>query len=294
MPLRLLVTGAQGQLGRELLLRGQRQGFAVTGLGRAELDIADAAAVERAVAAAAPQIVVNAAAYTAVDLAESEPERAFAINADGPRHLARACAAHGLPLIHVSTDYVFDGTKSGGYREDDPVAPLNVYGASKEAGERAVREELAAHLILRTSWVYGAHGRNFVLTMLQLADKQDLLKVVGDQHGCPTSAADLAEAILVLSRRAGSGDEGWGTFHFAGAGVTSWHGFAVAVMELCRSAGGAAPRVVPITTAEFPRPARRPASSVLDCARIGAVHGIVPRPWREALADVGRELRAAG
>lgn len=294
MPARLLVTGAQGQLGSELLLRGERQGFAVVGLNRADLDIADAAAVARAVADVRSDIVVNAAAYTAVDLAETEPERAFAINAEGPRNLARACAAGGIPLIHVSTDYVFDGASSAGYREDDPVAPLNVYGASKEAGERAVREELAAHVILRTAWVYSSHGRNFVLTMLQLAGKQDVLKVVADQHGSPTSAADLADAILTVAGRIGQGGTGWGTFHFAGGGVTSWHGFAAAVMELCLPLGRPRPELVPIATADFPRPARRPANSVLNCTRIGQVHGIVPRPWREALADVGRELRTAG
>lgn len=291
---RLLVTGVQGQLGSELLLRGKRQGFAVVGLNRAELDIADEAAVARAVADAKPDLVVNAAAYTAVDLAETETERAFAINADGPRNLARACAAGGMPLIHVSTDYVFDGASSAGYREDDPVAPLNVYGASKEAGERAVREELPAHVILRTAWVYSSHGRNFVLTMLQLAGKQDVLKVVADQHGSPTSAADLADAILTVARRIGQGATGWGTFHFAGGGVTSWHGFAAAVMELCLPTGQPRPELVPIATVDFPRPARRPANSVLDCTRIGQVHGIVPRSWREALADVGRELRMAG
>ncbi len=291
---RLLVTGAQGQLGQELLRRGVAQGGAVTGLTRAELDISDAPAVEKVLAEAGADIVVNAAAYTAVDLAETEPERAFAINADGPRHLARACARLGLPLVHVSTDYVFDGASGNGYRENDPVAPLNVYGASKEAGERAVREELPAHVILRTSWVYSSHGRNFVLTMRQLAAKQNELKVVADQYGSPTSAADLADAILTIVGRIRAGADGWGTFHFAGHGVTSWHGLATAVMELCLPPDQPAPRVLPIATADFPRPARRPMNSVLDCTRIGSVHGIVPRPWREALADVGRELRAGG
>lgn len=291
---RLLVTGTRGQLGQELLRRGATRGLAVTGLTRAELDIGDALAVERVLAGAGADIVVNAAAYTAVDLAETEPERAFAINADGPRHLARACARLGLPLIHVSTDYVFDGASGSGYREDDPVAPLNVYGASKEAGERAVREELPTHVILRTSWVYSSHGRNFVLTMRQLAAKQSELKVVADQHGSPTSAADLADAILAIADRIHTGADGWGTFHFAGQGVTSWHGFAAAVMELCLPPGQPVPRVLPIATTDFPRPARRPANSVLDCTRIGSVHGIVPRPWREALADVGRELQAGG
>ena len=192
----LLVTGADGQLGRELLMRGRARGLAMQGCTRGDLDIGDRDAVLRAVATAGADIVVNAAAYTAVDLAEQERDRAFAVNAEGPRHLAEACAAHGLPLIHVSTDYVFDGTKPGAYSEDDPVAPINVYGASKEAGERAVRETCPAHVILRTSWVYSAHGRNFVLTMRQLAAERETLSVVADQHGSPTSAADLADAML--------------------------------------------------------------------------------------------------
>jgi dTDP-4-dehydrorhamnose reductase len=228
-----------------------------------------------------------------VDQAESEPERAFAVNAEGPRHLARACAAHRLPLIHISTDYVFDGTKAQGYVEDDPVAPLSVYGASKEAGERAIREELPAHVILRTAWVYSSHHRNFVLTMLQFAAKQDTLRVVGDQHGSPTSAGDLAEAILTVAGRLDGSPGQYGTFHFAGAGVTNWSGFAQAVMELCLPAGGIAPAIVPISTAELPRPAKRPANSVLLCGKIGQTFQITPRSWREALADVGRELRAA-
>ena len=172
------------------------------------------------------------------------------------------------------------------------MAPLGVYGASKEAGERAIREELPAHVILRTAWVYSAHGRNFVLTMLQLAAKQDVLRVVGDQHGSPTAAGDLAEAILTIAGRLDGTPGQHGTFHFAGSGVTSWAGFAQAVMELCLPPGRPAPAIVPITTAEFPRPARRPANSVLLCGKIGRVYQIEPRPWREALAEVGREMLA--
>lgn len=291
---RLLVTGAGGQLGRELLRRGPKRGLVTIGRSRAELDITDPLAIERAIDTADADLVVNAAAYTAVDQAESDPERAHAVNELGPRRLAHACAARGLPLIHVSTDYVFDGAKSEGYVEDDPVAPLGVYGASKEAGERAIREELPAHVILRTAWVYSAHSRNFVLTMLQLAGKQDELRVVGDQRGSPTFAGELAEAILTIANRLDGSPALHGTFHFAGAGVTSWAGFAQGVMELCLPAGAKAPVIVPIATAEFPRPARRPANSVLLCGKLGRVYQIEPRPWREALAEVGRELRAVG
>lgn len=291
MPLKVLITGASGQLGQELMARAGPAGFAPVGLGHSELDIADRAAVERAMASADPDLVVNAAAYTAVDQAESEPERAFAINAEGPRHLARACAMAKVPLIHVSTDYVFDGAKSDGYVEDDPVAPLQVYGASKEAGERAVREELAEHLIVRTAWVYSSHHRNFVLTMRQLAAERDELRVVGDQFGSPTWAGELADAICAMAARLEGGDR-FGTYHFAGAGSTSWAGFAQAVMDLCPPEGRPAPPVVSIPAADFPRPARRPANSILRCDKIGRVFGITPKPWRDALAEVARELRA--
>jgi dTDP-4-dehydrorhamnose reductase len=291
VPGRLLVTGASGQLGRELCGCAPAQGFAVAAFPRAELDIGDPDAVGRAVAGAAA--VVNAAAYTAVDLAEEERDLAFRVNADGPRHLARACAARGLPLIHVSTDYVFDGEKQGAYVEDDAVGPINVYGASKEAGERAVREELDRHVILRTSWVYGAHGRNFVRTMLRFAAERDEFDVVADQHGCPTAAGDLADAILAVARSLTAGEGTPGTYHFAGAGATTWHGFAEGVIELCLPVGQRRPRLVPIPASAFPRPARRPANSVLECRKIRQDFGIVPRPWREALAEVGRELRRA-
>lgn len=285
---RVLVTGARGQLGQEVLARG---GASTVGLGRSELDIADRAAVERAFAAVRPELVVNTAAYTAVDQAESEPDLAFAINADGPRHLARACAAAGVPLIHVSTDYVFDGTKADGYGEDDPVAPLQVYGASKAAGERAIREELPRHVILRTAWVYSSHHRNFVLTMRQFAAERDVLRVVGDQHGSPTWAGELADAIWRIAPQLEEAGR-FGTYHFAGAGSASWAGFAEAVMAFCLPEGRPTPTVVPIASTEFPRPARRPACSVLHCAKIERAFGVTPRPWREALAEVARELRA--
>ena len=291
MPTKVLVTGANGQLGRELLERGPKRGFGIVGRGRADLDITDRNAVARVVDAVEADLVVNAAAYTAVDQAESEPDRAFAVNATGPRLLAQVCAERGLPLIHVSTDYVFDGTKASGYVEDDPVAPLGVYGASKEAGERAIREELAEHIILRTAWVYSSHSRNFVLTMLQLAEKQDVLRIVGDQFGSPTAAGDLADAIFTVASRLDEGPK-FGTYHYAGAGRTNWAGFAQAVMELCLPPGRPVPSVVPIASAEFPRPARRPANSELLCAKIARVFQIEPRPWREALGDVGEAIRA--
>jgi len=291
---KVLVTGAGGQLGRELVERGAARGSTMVGLTRAELDIADAAMVQRTLRALDVDLVVNAAAHTAVDLAEGEPDTAFAINAEGAGHLAVACAQRSLLLVHISTDYVFDGSKTAGYLEDDPVQPINVYGASKEAGERAVRAALPMHVILRTSWVYSSHGRNFVRTMLQLAAERDEMKVVADQYGCPTSAGDLAEAVFTIAEQLDDRPDRHGTYHFAGGGHTTWYGFAQAVMELCRPAPSATPRLVPIPTRDFPRPARRPTHSILDCGRVARTFDIVPRPWREALADVGRELQAAG
>src|SRR5207237_6952913 len=179
-----------------------------------------------------PDIVINAAAYTAVDRAEREAEAAFAVNATGPALLAAACKAAAIPLIHISTDYVFDGSKEGPYREDDPVNPLGAYGRSKAAGDRAVRAALAEHVILRTAWVYSAHGHNFVRTMLRLASERPVLRVVADQIGSPTSAADIAAAIGTIVQQIAGGKAGWGTYHFAGAGAVTWHGFAAAILEL--------------------------------------------------------------
>jgi dTDP-4-dehydrorhamnose reductase len=185
---------------------------------------------------------------------------------------------------------VFDGTKDGPYREDDPVAPLGVYGESKEAGDRAVREALPEHVILRTAWVYAAHGRNFVNTMLRLAGEHPVLRVVADQTGSPTAAADIAVAIAVVTQQTAAGNRRWGTYHFAGGGAVTWHGFAEAIFAEAAPWRGPPPRVEPITTADYPTPARRPANSVLDCTKIGDAFGITPRPWRAALADVIREI----
>jgi dTDP-4-dehydrorhamnose reductase len=237
-----------------------------------------------------PDIVINAAAYTAVDRAESEPEAAWATNCIGPANLSAACDNAAVPLVHISTDYVFDGSKPGAYVENDPVNPLGVYGASKEAGDRAVRNSLERHVILRTAWVYSAHGQNFVKTMLRLAGERPVLRVVADQTGSPTSAADIAAAIGTVVRLIAAGNTRWGTYHFAGAGRVTWHGFAEAIFALAAPWRGPPPKVEAITTADYPTPARRPANSVLDCRRIGDAFGIVPRSWRDALADVIREI----
>lgn len=283
----ILVTGAGGQVGSELLARAGRHGHEVQGLTRAELDISDAAAVSAAVAAAKPSLIVNAAAYTAVDKAEEEQDAAYAINRDGPAHLAAAAKAAGVPLIHISTDYVFDGSKDGPWTESDPVAPLGVYGSSKEAGEQAVRAALPEHVILRTSWVYAAHGGNFVKTMLRVGRERDALRVVADQFGAPTSAGDIADAVLTIATRLEGGKrDGWGTYHFTAEGRTSWHGFAEAIFARAEKAWGRRPAVAAIPSSEYPTAAQRPENSVLDSTKILVAFDVPRRPWQDGLDEV--------
>ncbi len=286
---RLLVTGCKGQVGAEVMRRAPLHGHAAVGCDLPELDITDPAGVAAALDGCA--VLINAAAYTAVDKAESEPERAYAVNETGPRVLAAACAARGVPLLHISTDYVFDGSKAGAWVEDDPVAPLGVYGASKAAGEAAVRETWPDHLILRTSWVYAAHGGNFVHTMLRLGAERDELRVVDDQIGAPTAAGDIAEALLIVAGAYARGDrDRFGTFHYTAEGTTSWAGFADAIFDAAAYVWGRRPVVTPIPTAAYPTPARRPANSVLDCSRIIAAFAPPRRPWRVALTEVMDEI----
>ncbi len=282
-----LLTGANGQVGWEISRRAN--GIALNALTRADLDIRSRDAVMAAVTAAKPKVVINAGAYTAVDKAESEREAAFAINRDGPAYLAEACAAVGATLIHISTDYVFDGTKRGAYTETDATAPLGVYGASKLAGEAAVRAAVPNHVIVRTAWVHGIHGHNFVKTMLRLARERDTLRVVDDQHGCPTFAGDLAEAIMAIARRVLAGTapmDGHGTFHCVGAGETTWCGFARKIVADAAPHLGKQPAVEAIATAAYPTPAKRPANSVLDCAKLARVYGVKMRPWQDGLAEM--------
>jgi dTDP-4-dehydrorhamnose reductase len=284
------VLGAGGQVGRELRRHSWPVDTRLVAFDRAGLDITRREAVFATIAGERPDLVINAAAYTAVDGAESEPDAAWAANCAGPAHIAAACLEVGIPLIHISTDYVFDGTKSGAYREDDPVNPLGVYGASKEAGERAVREMLREHVILRTAWVYSAHGHNFVKTMLRLAGERSVPRVVADQTGSPTGAAGIAGAITRIAQHAKNDNTAWGTYHFAGAGAVTWHGFAKATFDLASRWRGPPSRVDSVTTVDYPTPARHPANSVPDCSRIATAFGIAPRPWRAMLAEVIEEL----
>jgi dTDP-4-dehydrorhamnose reductase len=285
--MRLAIIGAKGQVGWELTRRAPAFGHEALAWDMAELDITDATAVDRALIASGADAVINAAAYTAVDRAEQEPERAFAVNRDGPAHLAAACARLGIPLSHISTDYVFDGTKTGPYAETDPAAPLGVYGQSKWEGDKAVQRLLPRHLILRVSWVFGVEGHNFVKTILRLAREREELRVVADQRGCPTYAGDIADVLLKLAGRVDriDADNAWGVYHYCGEPVTTWHGFAEAILERARVHEKlSAHTVTPITTVDYPMPAARPANSMLDCSRLIARFGIHPVSWREGLA----------
>jgi len=292
MNMNLLIIGSNGQLGWELGRQGREQGFDIVPLDLPEFDLTDASELKKVVSKTNASLVINAAAYTAVDKAESEPDAAFAVNRDGLAHLAALCHERGIPLIHISTDYVFDGTKKGPYRETDPVSPLGVYGRSKAEGERAVRERLDEHIIIRTAWLYGIHGNNFVKTMLRLGREREAVQVVADQYGCPTYAADLAEAVLqIASHIAEKSTIAWGTYHYCGRGVTTWHGFAEAIFDAARPyVSFTVKTVAPITTAEYPTPAKRPANSALDCSLIAEHFGIHTKPWQEALADMIKQV----
>jgi dTDP-4-dehydrorhamnose reductase len=282
----ILVFGGDGQLGQELARLAARREIALTTLTHAQADIGDPAAVAAALDEHEPSLVVNAAAYTNVDRAETETSAAFAANALGPAVLADASADAQLPLLHISTDYVFDGTRARPYRESDPINPINAYGRGKAAGEAAVRQVQPRHVILRTSWLYGAFGHNFLKTMVRLAQEREELRVVADQRGSPTSTRDLANAILRIAPRLTLGEEVWGTYHFTGSGVTTWHGFAFAIVAAQAPLTGRKPRVIPITTAEFPTPARRPANSELDCSRFAQTFGFRAREWAEEAAEI--------
>jgi dTDP-4-dehydrorhamnose reductase len=279
--MRILIAGREGQLARALAAAFGAAGHAVQALEPPALDLTDRATIAAALAAS-PDLLVNAAAYTAVDRAEEQPELARAVNATGAGWLAAEAAARGVPLIHVSTDYVFDGAKGAPYLEHDAPRPLSVYGATKLEGEGLV---LAAHpraVVIRTAWLCSPHGANFVRTMLRLARERAELRVVADQFGAPSFADDLAQAMLRMAPRLLAG-AGFGLFHLTGAPHTSWHGFAQAILDGAARRGHPRPVLHAIAAAEYPTRARRPADARLDCARIGAVHGILPADWRLSL-----------
>jgi dTDP-4-dehydrorhamnose reductase len=276
---RILVTGANGQVGWEL-----RRALATLGevqaLDRAGLDLADSGQLRAVVRSLAPNLIVNAAAYTAVDKAESEPALAMAINSVAPAILAEECKRLGALLIHYSTDYVFDGTKSTPYTEQDIPCPANAYGRSKLAGEQAIQASACRHLILRTSWVYGLRGHNFLRTMMRLAAERDELRIVADQIGAPTWSRMIADATAQLAAQPSPPE---GLFHMTAAGETSWHGFAAAILEMTSTARPKTPTAVPIPTAEYPLPAARPANSRLDCSQLQRTAGVRIPQWRDCL-----------
>jgi len=289
--MKILLLGQHGQVSRELQASLQGQGE-LSVRGREQLDLAQPDQIRQQVRELRPELIINAAAYTAVDQAESEPELAFAINAVAPGVLAEEAAALGAPLIHYSTDYVYDGSKSAPYIESDPTNPLGVYGQSKLAGERALQAVGGEYLILRTSWVYSLHGRNFLLTMQRLLQERDELKVVADQIGAPTWAGSIASTTAQLIQHWRDGQAGpWGLYHLSAKGETSWFGFASAIAEQLRAAGQNAGQLLPIPSSDYPTPAQRPLNSRLDCSRLQHDWQIQLPDWRSALLECLRSPR---
>jgi len=286
---KLLITGYKGQVGQCLVQLAQARGWTILAVDRDELDITCADTVVDTVKAFRPDVIINAAAHTAVDKAEVEVEAAFAINRDGPRHLAEAAQQVGAIMLHISTDYVFAGDKAGLYQENDLVAPQGVYGASKLAGEQAVAAACPHHFILRTAWVFGECGNNFVKTMLRLGAQRERLGVVADQLGGPTYAGDIAAALLTMAEQAldGKSDQ-WGVYHFSGEPHVSWHEFAKAIFLAAERYRilHTLPIVDSISTSDYPTPAKRPANSRLDCGKIQDVFSIQPSNWQLALENI--------
>ncbi|PDT05129.1 dTDP-4-dehydrorhamnose reductase [Rhizobium chutanense] len=294
--MRIAVTGKQGQVVQSLLRRGAETSVEVSVVGRPEMDLADPASIAAAFSALRPDVIVSAAAYTAVDKAESEADLAFAVNAAGAGAVAEAAARIGVPVIHISTDYVFSGDKASAYSEEDATAPISVYGRSKLAGEKAVAAANPNHVILRTAWVYSPFGANFLKTMLRLSETRDHLGVVADQTGCPTSALDIADAILAIAARI-VGDPTpslRGTFHLTGSGEASWADFAEEIFAELRRSGGRTVDVKRIPTADYPTPAKRPANSRLNGDKLARAYGIRLPEWKPSMKIVMRDLLNKG
>lgn len=291
----ILIIGSNGQLGQDLMRSAQARGLAAMGTGRSQCDITNPASIRHTLSHAGRlKVVINAAAFTAVDEAESKPDLANAVNRDGAGYLARACRDQGLPLIHVSTDYVFQGLKTSPYLPSDPVAPAGVYGQSKAAGEAVVRQQLEEHVIVRTSWLFSLHGSNFVKSMLRMGREQDELRVVDDQVGCPTYAGDLAQALLKVVDHVKRRSSGWGTYHFCNQCPVTWYAFARRIFMLARKYESlAVKRVWPILAAQYPLPAPRPHYSVLDCTTLEETFGVIRRPWEDALKEMLGRLYAS-
>jgi dTDP-4-dehydrorhamnose reductase len=284
---KILVIGREGQLARGLVEAADPSGVQVVAFGRPDIDLVDEKSVAALVSRERPDAVVNAAAYTAVDAAENQSGLANAVNALGAEYVAGACAAHSIPIVHISTDYVFDGTKDSPYREDDPTGPINAYGRSKLEGERLVANACERHLILRTAWLHSPWGTNFVKTMLRLAADRPLIRVVDDQKGSPTYVPHLASIVLAVAARAAADPVGtrWGIYHAVDGGETTWFGFAREVFQSAAEHELPAAKTAPIATADFPTPARRPVNSRLNCDRLQLSFGLELPDWRLGVAE---------
>jgi dTDP-4-dehydrorhamnose reductase len=288
----ILVFGARGQVGREIVALASARGLPVVGLSRGEADITNETTVRAALDVHRPSVVVNGAAYTSVDRAEREPEIVAVANVTGPGVLAAVCASTNVPLIHLSCDYVFNGAKKSAYVENDRVAPISVYGRTKAEGEAKVRELLPRHVILRTSWIYGPHGTNFLRNVLKLAGERDELRMVSDQIGCPTATIDLAEAVLAVARKLATEAKVSGIFHFAGTGATSRYGFAADIVQRQAIFTGRTPKVAEIKMAEYPVAAKRPLNCELDSSRFRTAFGYSAAPWQHRVAEIVAALLA--
>ncbi len=290
--MKILLTGATGQLGREICRARFPSGTWLVAASRARLDLSRPAAIGRFVADIAPDLVINAAAYTDVEKAEQEPDRAFAVNRDGAAELARAAAQCGAPIVHLSTSDVFDGRKDGEWSEEDRPNPLNVYGQSKLIGEFGVAAANPRHLIVRTSWLYAAQGRNFPRAMLRMGRNRSRLAVVADEIGRPTAAADLAEALLAIAAKAMREDGHWGLYHISNDGPpASWHEFASAIFSKAAGWSAVPPILEPVRAEVFAAACLRPRNTLLALGKVERIFGLKPRPWQDALADMIDELR---
>jgi len=284
----ILITGAGGQVGHELATADNPH--RLVALSRQQLEITDPAQIAEVFASYQPDILINAAAYTQVDRAEQESQLAFAINRDGVANLAQACNQLDIPMLHISTDYVFDGSKQGAYIEPDPIAPLGVYGESKAAGDAVLRASLDQHVILRTSWVFSATGNNFVKTMLRLGKEREELGIVNDQHGCPTSARSIAEVLLNIADRYLQGRAvEWGIYHYCNQPATTWFGFAQAIFK--QAGGYENLQLNAIATSDYPTPARRPQNSILNCAKLETNFGVEQTNWIDELGLVIDQIK---
>ena len=287
--MKAIISGAKGQVGWELTRKSRIGKIEIAGFSHQMLDITDIRSIQNIVDKYRPDIFINAAAYTRVDQAESEPDMAFAVNRTGPANIAKVCKNSKIPLIHISTDYVFDGSDPIPYTEEHPVSPIGIYGKSKWEGEKIIRETISSHIIIRVSWVFGRHGNNFVKTMLGLGKTNNTIKIVDDQLGCPTPAHNIAAVIWKIVELIFDSKEQslWGTYHYCGEGETTWYGFAKEIFTMAEPVlPYQSPEIIPVTTAEYPTLAKRPANSVLSCEKIKTRMGIRIKPWRSELYKV--------